>query len=66
MRKYNVNEMKNLVGTVLESSHQRAVVLEYDCINGKVLIGNAWYSASTILKYFKHIDGSSCGIELKE
>lgn len=63
IREYNVTEMKDLVGVVLDSSHERAVVLEYDSINGKVLIGNYWYDSARILECFKHIDGSNCGVE---
>lgn len=61
LRPYNPEEMKSLVGKVIEYNGVAYLVTMYDSQTNDVLIGNGDLLSETTLKMYYTIDGKPCG-----
>lgn len=63
LRPYNADEMRGLVGKVIEQRENASVVVFYSSKNGGVIFVNSLvYTATDILNNGYTIDGSPCGV----
>lgn len=61
IRPYNAEEMKALVGKVIDRDGDRGLVLFYEDHTNKVYIMGAWFTADIVMKRYT-INGLPCGV----
>ena len=64
LRPYNAEEMRGLVGKVIETENTADLIIAYDRVMGKVrkAVFNCWCCADELLKANFTIDGKPCGV----